>query len=85
MVGNYINSVSFLILIYIKLLNSMDTHKHRNQEKLSIYKDIDKGTTVLDRSSLNWDLKGLIRKLKNNPLLKMYKADVNIVMQKIIG
>ena len=31
----------------------MDTHKHRNQEKLSIYKDIDKGTTVPDRSSLN--------------------------------
>ena len=63
----------------------MDTHKHRSQEKLSINKDIDKGTTVLDRSSLNWDLKGLIRKLKKNPFLKMYKADVNIVMQKMIG
>jgi len=31
-----INSVSFLI--YIKLLNSMDTHKLGSQEKLSIKK-----------------------------------------------
>ena len=26
------------ILIYIKLLNSMDSHKHRSQEKLSMKK-----------------------------------------------
>ena len=44
-VGDYTNrmnttSISILILIYIKLLNSIDsnTHKHRSQEKLSIKK-----------------------------------------------
>ena len=28
------------ILIYIKLLNSMDSHKHRSQEKLSMKKSL---------------------------------------------
>jgi len=44
-VGDYTNrmnttSISILILIYIKLLNSIDsnTHKHRSQDKLSIKK-----------------------------------------------
>jgi len=32
-------TISILILIYIKLLNSIDKHKNRSQEKLSIKKD----------------------------------------------
>ena len=38
-VGDCINTrrrLYILILIYIKLLNSIVTHKHRSQEKLSI-------------------------------------------------
>ena len=39
LVGDYINTIKtnlISIMIYIKLLNSMDTQKHRSQEKLSI-------------------------------------------------
>ena len=37
--GDYINTIlSISILICLQLLNNMDTHKHRSQEKLSIKK-----------------------------------------------
>ena len=40
--------LSISILIYIKLFKSMDTHKHRNTEKLSIKKSVSLITCKLE-------------------------------------
>ena len=55
MVSEYINTMkttSIVILTYTKLLNSMDTYKHRSQEKLSIKKSFSLITSNLFRKKL---------------------------------